>query len=67
MGVTLIHTADWQLGRRFDNVPGDAGAALRDQRIETVKKIARLAQERGADAVLVCGDVFEGELHTRQP
>ena len=59
MGVTLIHTADWQLGRQFGNVPGDAGAALRDQRIETVKQIARLAQERGADAVLVCGDVFE--------
>ena len=59
MGVTLIHTADWQLGKQFGNVPGDADAALRDRRIETVKEIARLAQERGADAVLVCGDVFE--------
>ena len=59
MGVTLIHTADWQLGRRFGNVPGDAGAVLHEQRIETVKQIARLAQERGADAVLVCGDVFD--------
>ncbi len=59
MGVTLIHTADWQLGKQFGNVPGDAGAALRDRRVETVKEIARLAQERGADAVLVCGDVFE--------
>ena len=59
MGVTLIHTADWQLGKQFGNVPGDAGAALRGQRIKTVKEIARLAQERGADAVLVCGDVFE--------
>ena len=59
MGVTLIHTADWQLGKQFGNVPGDAGAALRDQRIETVKEIARLAQKSGADAVLVCGDVFE--------
>ena len=59
MSVTLIHTADWQLGRRFGNVPGDAGAALRDQRVETVKEIARLAQERHADAIVVCGDVFE--------
>ena len=59
MGVTLIHTADWQLGKQFGNVRDDAGAALRDRRIETVKEIARLAQERGADAVLVCGDVFE--------
>lgn len=59
MGVTLIHTADWQLGKQFGNVPGDAGAALRDQRIETVKEVARLAKKRRADAVLVCGDVFE--------
>lgn len=59
MGVTLIHTADWQLGKQFGNVPGDAGAALRDQRVETVKEIARLAQKRRADAIVVCGDVFE--------
>ena len=59
MSVTLIHTADWQLGKQFGNVPGDAGAALRDQRVETVKEIARLAQERHADAIVVCGDVFE--------
>ena len=65
MGVALIHTADWQLGKQFGNAPGDAGAALRDQRIETVKQIARLAQKRRADAIVVCGDVFERELHTR--
>lgn len=59
MGVTFIHTADWQLGKQFANIPGDAGAALRDQRIETVKVIARAAQERHADAIAVCGDVFE--------
>ena len=59
MSVTLIHTADWQLGKQFGNVPGDAGAALRDRRVETVKEIARLAQKRRADAIVVCGDVFE--------
>ena len=59
MSVTLIHTADWQLGRRFGNVPGDAGTVLHEQRVKTVKEIARLAQERHADAVVVCGDVFD--------
>ena len=59
MSITLIHTADWQLGKQFANVPGDAGAALRDQRIETVRAVARVAQERRADAVVVSGDVFE--------
>ncbi len=59
MTVTLLHTADWQIGKRFANVPGDAGAALRLQRLETVAAIARLARERRVDAVLVAGDVFD--------
>ena len=59
MTITLLHTADWQIGRRFANVPGDAGAALRLQRLETVGRIARLAREREVDAVLVAGDVFD--------
>ena len=59
MVFRFVHTADWQLGKQFANIPGDAGAALRDRRIETVKEIGRLAAERGADAVLVAGDAFD--------
>ncbi len=59
MSLTLLHTADWQLGKRFANVPGDAGAALRLQRLKTVEAIAHLARERQVDAVLVAGDVFD--------
>jgi len=40
-------------------VPGDPGAALRIQRLETVAKVAALAVEHGVDAVLVAGDVFD--------
>jgi len=59
MSITFIHTADWQIGKQFANVPGDPGAALRLQRVDTVKAIAELAQAREVDAVLVAGDVFE--------
>ena len=59
MVFRFVHTADWQLGKQFANIPGDAGAALRDRRIETVKAVGRLAAERGVDAVLVAGDAFE--------
>ena len=59
MVFRFVHTADWQLGKQFANIPGDAGAALRDRRTETVKAIGRLAAERGVDAVLVAGDVFD--------
>ena len=59
MAFRFVHTADWQLGKQFANIPGDDGAALRDRRIETVRAVGRLAAERDADAVLVAGDAFD--------
>ncbi|SAY39074.1 hypothetical protein [Candidatus Synechococcus spongiarum] len=47
MVFRFVHTADWQLGKGFANIPGDAGGALRDRRMETVKAVGRLATERG--------------------
>jgi hypothetical protein len=59
MPISVIHTADWQIGKTFGNIPGDAGAMLREQRFQTIRRIALLARERAADAVLVAGDVFD--------
>lgn len=59
MAFRFVHTADWQLGKGFANIPGDAGAALRERRVETVRAIGQLAVERHADAVLVAGDAFD--------
>lgn len=59
MPFRFVHTADWQLGKQFANIPGDAGAALRNRRIETVRAVGELAAEREADAVLVAGDAFD--------
>jgi DNA repair exonuclease SbcCD nuclease subunit len=59
MAFRMIHTADWQIGKPFGNIPGDAGAELRLQRIRTVERIAALARDRAVDAVLVAGDVFD--------
>lgn len=57
--IRILHTADWQLGKPFGDIPGDAGAFLRQQRFKTVADIAALASERQVDAVLVAGDCFE--------
>ena len=59
LGFRFVHTADWQLGKQFANIPGDAGGALRDRRLEAVKAVGRLATARGADAVLVAGEAFD--------
>ena len=59
MGFRFLHTADWQIGKPFGTIGGDAGAELRLQRIRTVQRIAGLAREHAVDAVLVAGDAFD--------
>src|ERR1019366_424047 len=59
MAFRFLHTADWQIGKPFGNVPGDAGAELRLQRIRTVQNIAKLARDRAVEAILVAGDAFD--------
>lgn len=61
MTFTFLHTADWQIGKRFGSFPDDKPAVLRDQRLRTVERLAETAVSRGCTAVLVAGDVFDGE------
>lgn len=61
--VKFIHTADWQLGKTFDFEASDDGrdpaAALAQARFDAVRRLAQLAEEHDAAAILVAGDVFE--------
>ncbi len=57
--MRFIHTADWQLGLRVRYIPGDAGAVVREARLQTVATIGDLARAQAADFVVVAGDVFE--------
>lgn len=59
MSITVVHTADWQLGKAFGAVGDEARGRLRDARFEAVERLGALARERQADAVLVAGDVFD--------
>ena len=55
----FLHTADWQLGLSLGRLKDDRGARARNQRFETVQRIATLADEHAVDAVVVAGDVFD--------
>ncbi|MCD0422298.1 DNA repair exonuclease [Rubrivivax sp. JA1024] len=59
--TTLIHTADWQIGRQYGGFEPEDAAALADARFAAVERIARLAADEQADAVLVAGDVFDAQ------
>lgn len=55
----ILHTADWQIGRQYGQFDSDDAAMLAEARFDAVARIAQLATERGVDAVLVAGDVFD--------
>ena len=59
MSISLVHTADWQLGKAFGSAGNEAQGRLREQRFKTVERVGELAGERRADAILVAGDVFD--------
>jgi DNA repair exonuclease SbcCD nuclease subunit len=66
MAVTILHTADWQLGKPFGSIAGDVAAVLREERFNAVERLAALARERQVDAVLVAGDVFDNSTVSDQ-
>lgn len=59
--LRLIHTADWQLGKAFGRFEHDVRSALTEARFDAIDSLGKLALEKGADHVLVAGDVFDTE------
>ncbi len=59
--LRFLHTADWQIGRAFNMVEGDAAARLRQARVEVIDRIGALAVQEDASFILVAGDVFDAE------
>ena len=61
MRFAFIHTADWQIGKRFGAFEAEKAAVLREQRLGAVDRVAEAARAAGAKTVLVAGDVFDSE------
>ena len=59
MALTLLHTADWHLGRRFPAFEPDQELRLTRARLDVVGRILDLADSRHVDAVLCAGDLFD--------
>jgi len=64
--LRFLHTADWQVGKPFAWV-GDSGKreALRRQRLETVRGLRRVIEQRHCAFVVVCGDLFDSATPDR--
>ncbi len=66
MEVRFLHTSDWQLGmtRRFLN-PEDQ-ARYTDDQFATIRRVGEVANERGAEFVVVAGDIFDSFVPDRR-
>ncbi|WP_279477885.1 DNA repair exonuclease [Aureimonas sp. SK2] len=58
--IRFVHTADWQIGKPFGGYADETRAELRAERFNAVRRLAELAQARGAAFVVVAGDAFDG-------
>ncbi len=61
MTLRIVHTADWHLGRSFATFRDDLAARLVEARLDAIDAVARHARARGAEHVLVAGDVWDHE------
>lgn len=59
--LTLLHTADWQIGKQFGQFESDDAVLLAEARFRVVENIAHIAQQQDAALILVAGDVFDAQ------
>lgn len=59
VALTLLHTADWHLGRRFPQFPDEAALELSRARMSVIDAILGSAVHNAVDAVLCAGDLFD--------
>ena len=58
--MKFVHTADWQLGKPFARIGDPRKRSLVQQaRIDVIARIGRIAEESGAECILVAGDLFD--------
>lgn len=57
--TTFIHTSDLQIGMTRKFLSPEAQARFDDARLQAVKRLGALADEHGAEFIVVAGDVFE--------
>ena len=58
--LTILHAADLHLDSPFRDLSAAQAALRRREQRELPGRLAELARERGADAVLLAGDLFDG-------
>jgi DNA repair protein SbcD/Mre11 len=61
----LLHLSDVHLGARHDDL-GEAASRQRERQFAAFARAVELALERRADAMLICGDLFDSNTQSRR-
>jgi len=64
--LKLIHGADFHLDSPFSGLTPEQAALRREEQRELLADLARLAREKGADLVLLSGDLLDGRRVYRE-
>ena len=60
MPTRFLHTADWQLGKPFAGIESQEKRILvQQERIACISRIAEIAKAKGAEFVVIAGDLFD--------
>lgn len=62
----FLHTSDWQLGITRRVLSEGAQERYSQARFDAVRTMVQVAQDRGCQFMLVCGDAFESNLVDRK-
>ncbi|MCU0796787.1 MAG: DNA repair exonuclease [Akkermansiaceae bacterium] len=66
MTTTFLHSADWQIGKPFGSLDDESKRQrLRQERIDAIVRLGRIAREVKARFVLVAGDLFDSPHVTK--
>lgn len=60
MPIQILHAADFHLDAPFASLNAEQAAERRGEQRELLARLAELARSRGADLVLLSGDLFDG-------
>ena len=61
MGIKILHSADWQLGKPYGRFEPDVRGALTEARFDVIDTLGLTAAEHDAQHVIVAGDIFDTE------
>ena len=61
MAIRFLHAADLHLDSPFDGLPPELAARRRKEQREILPRLVRLVQKHRCQAILLPGDLFDGE------